>query len=349
MNDKVRIGALGLTHDHVWGNLRALEESDEGVLVAAADPNEELRQQVTQKYPDAQVFGSYEQLLDSVDLQAVYVFADNLQGVTLTEMAAARGLHVMVEKPMASTLAGADRMRGAARAAGVQLMVNWPIAWKPALHHAFQLIEEGRIGEVFQVNYRSAHGGPRELGCSPYFSGWLYDPELNGAGAYMDYCCYGAAMVCWLLGLPSRVTAVTARLRKEDLPAEDNAVLIMQHPRALSTSTASWTQIGHLTSYVPMFYGSEGTIVVEDDQLLLATREHDRGEAVEVPPPPAGQRSSAEFFLGHIRSGEPIEGLCGPDVGLATQEVLEAGLLSAAGECAVALPLPVSHYQTFTT
>src|SRR3712207_8411651 len=79
----------------------------------------------------------------------------------------------------------------------------------------------------------------------------------------MDYCCYGAAMACLLLGLPSRVTAMAARLRKVDLPAEDNAVLIMQHARALSTSTASWTQIGHLTSYVPMFYGSEGTLVVQ--------------------------------------------------------------------------------------
>ena len=53
---------------------------------------------------------------------------------------------------------------------------------------------------------------------------------------------------------------MSGRLRKEDLPAEDNAVLIMQHARAISTTTASWTQIGMMTSDAPTFYGSEGTL-----------------------------------------------------------------------------------------
>jgi len=343
MAEKLRVGALGLTHDHIWENLESLAASSDGVLVAAADPNEELRQKMAHTYSDAQVFDTYEHLLEGVDLDAVYIYADNLLGEELTEQAAANGLHVMVEKPMASTLAGADRMRRAARAAGVQLMVNWPIAWRPALSQAFRMIEEGHIGDVYQVTYRSAHNGPRELGCSTYFAEWLYDPVRNGAGALMDYCCYGAAMTCHLLGLPSRVTGVSARLYKEDLPAEDNAVLIMQHARALSTTTASWTQIGHLTSYIPMFYGTEGTIVVDGGQLLLATREDDPGSPVEVSPPPEGHRSSAEMFLRHIRSGEPITGLCSPEVGIAAQEVLEAGLLSAEMGSSVSLPLSVSH------
>ena len=160
----------------------------------------------------------------------------------------------------------------------------------------------------------------------------------------MDYCCYGAAMACLLLGQPSRVTAVSGRLRKIDLPAEDNAVLIMQHAAAISTSTASWTQIGHLSSYVPIFYGSEGTLVVQGKQLLLATNENEDGEPVEVPLPLAEERNSAEFFLSHIRSGKPIEGLCSPEVSLLAQEVLEAGLLSAEQGCTVSLPLPISHY-----
>lgn len=345
---KIRVGALGLTHDHVWKNLDALAASNDGVLVAVADSHEALRQRAAGKYPDVQLFADSTRLLDSTDLDAVYVFANNHHSAELAAVAASRGLHVMVEKPMAASLAGTDRMRRAAReGGGVQLMVNWPTAWKPAVRHAFQLIHEGSIGELFQVNYRSAHEGPRELGCSPYFSGWLYDPRLNGGGALMDYCCYGAAMACSLLGLPSRVTAVSSRLCKADLPAEDNAVLIMQHARALSTATASWTQVGHLTSYVPMFYGSEGTLVVEGDTVRLATRDHDLGQIVSVPDLPIGERSSAEFFLSHIREGSPIEGLCSPEIGLMAQEVVEAGLLSARQGCSVSLPLPVTYYQQF--
>ncbi len=345
MADKLRIGVLGLNHDHVWENLKALNESGAGALVAAADPHPELQDKV-KAYGCEQVFANYEQLLDQVKLDAVYIFADNRQGAELAQQAAAHGLHILIEKPMAASLADADRMRRAARAAGVQLMVNWPIAWRPQLQYALRLIDEGRIGEVFQVNYRAAHAGPREIGCSPYFCEWLYDPQRNGAGALMDYCCYGAALTCLLLGLPSRVTAVSGRLRKDDLPAEDNAVLIMHHARAISTSTASWTQIGHLTSYIPMFYGSEGTLVVQGNEVWLASRDHEDGERLEVPPLPAGQRTSAEFFLSHIRSGEPITGLCSAEVGLMAQEVLEAGLISAAEGRAVSLPLPITSYQS---
>jgi len=345
MAQKIRVGVLGLTHDHVWSNLEALAGCEEGELVAAADLHEELRERFSQRYPQAQVFDDYERMLDAVELDAVYVFSDNLESVELVELAADRGLHAMVEKPMASSLSGAARMMGAAQEAGTILMVNWPIAWSPAVQHAFNLIHQGRIGELYQVHYRSAHAGPREIGCSSYFCDWLYDPLRNGAGAYMDYCCYGAAMTCYLLGLPSRVTATMARLRKRDLAADDNAVLIMQHARAMSTAVASWTQIGHLTSYEPTFYGSEGTILVRGRQLLLADAQHDDGQEIEVPEPPEGMRNSAEFFLSHVRQRKPIEGLCSPEVGLMAQEVLEAGIISAQEGTAVSLPLPVNYLQ----
>ena len=342
MADKLRIGVLGLSHDHVWENLKALHESGVGTLVAAADPHPELRSQAEAAGCE-RVFEDYTELLDRVKLDAVYIFGDNRTGAELAVGAAQRGLHILIEKPMASTFGGAARMRGAARAAGVQLMVNWPIFWWPHLQYAFKLIAEGRIGEIFQVNYRSAHAGPRELGCTPFFSEWLYDPERNGAGALMDYCCYGAALTCTLLGLPSRVTAVSGRLRKPDLYAEDNAVMIMQHPRAISTSTASWTQSGHMTSYIPMVYGSEGTLVLQNREVWLSNAEHEDGVKLDLPAPE--WRNSAEFFASHIRSGEPIGGLCGADVGMMAQEVLEAGLISAAEGRTVSLPLPIERLR----
>lgn len=342
MAGKLRIGVLGLTHDHIWGNLDALAKSEDGALVAAADPHADLLDRV-KTYGCEQVFTDYDQLLDSVALDAVYIYSDNRESAELGVKAAQRGLHVMIEKPMGATYAGASAVRGAARAAGVQLMINWPIAWWPHLQYALKLIDEGRIGKVHAVNYRAAHGGPREFGHVGYFAEWLYDPDRNGGGALIDYCCYGAALACLLLGLPARVTALSNRILKEDLPAEDNAVLIMQHARALSTATASWTQIGHMTSYIPMIYGSEGTLVIDHGEVWLATHQEQDGVKLDVPPAPAGYRTSAEFFQRHIRSGEPISGLCGADVSLDAQEVLEAGLISAATGQAVSLPLPAAR------
>jgi hypothetical protein len=100
-------------------------------------------------------------------------------------------------------------------------------------------------------------------------------------------------------------------------------------------------QVGHMTSYVPMFYGNEGTLVVGPDGLVLATREHEDGISLEVPEPEARLSSSAALFTEHVRSREPIESLCSADVGVATQHVLEAGLLSSRLGCTVELPLPI--------
>ncbi|MBJ7599996.1 MAG: gfo/Idh/MocA family oxidoreductase [Candidatus Nephthysia bennettiae] len=335
----LRIGVLGLSHDHVWDNLNQLVHLGGAQIVAAADGRSELRERVRDHGCEL-VLESAEQLLDDVRVDAVYIYSDNRHSAELAVMAAERGIDVMVEKPMAADLEGALRMQAAARSAGTLLMVNWPFFWWPSLQHALKLVAEGFIGTPFQVTYRAAHAGPAEAGCSPAFVEWLSDPHKNGAGALMDYCSYGAALTCLLLGLPARVTAVSGRLRKADLDAEDNAVLLMEHQGAISQSTASWTQIGHLTSYIPVFYGDEGTLLVERDGVRLATRQHQDGLRVEVPKPAADLSSSAAFFTAHIRSRDPIEGLCSAETGVATQHVLEAGLLSSRRRCAVQLPLP---------
>jgi predicted dehydrogenase len=287
----------------------------------------------------SRLFPQHSQLLECDDLDAVYVNSDNRESAELAVEAARRGLHVMVEKPMAADLAGAVDMQNAASESGVQLMINWPFAWRPALQHALRMALEGRIGRVFQINYRAAHGGPREVGCSEPCAEWLLDATRNGGGALIDYCSYGSALVCHLLGLPARVTAVSGRLNRLDMVAEDNAVLIMENDRAISTATASWTQAGHLTSYVAMIYGTEASLVVQGNDLLRSSVQHPDGMRLEVDPPDPTLRSSTTFFLDHIRTGEPIAGLCSASVGLATQEVLEAGMMASQSRCSVELPL----------
>jgi len=347
MTSKLRIGVLGMTHDHVWGNLKDLNASALGELVAAADPNEELLNKAKTQYNCPTVYDSYEDMLEEESLDAVYVFGDNLTGAELSIMAAEAGLHVLIEKPMASTLDGAMRMLAAARTAGTSLMVNWPFAWLPQLQKAFEMVQAGEIGQLFQTKYRSAHAGPKELGCTPYFYNWLYDAELNGAGALMDYCCYGAALARYLLGQPSRVNGIMGHCVKDYITLDDNAVIVMQWPRAIAITEASWTQIGHLTSYQALIYGSEGTLVVEpgaNGKLLLANQAHEDGIAIDVPPAPAGMRNATDYFLTRISQGLPIEGICSAEISRDAQEILEAGILSAQEGKVMSLPLPMSFY-----
>ena len=338
---KKRIGVLGLSHDHVWHLLADLKLHENAQLVAVADEHRRLLDKAQADY-DCTTYRDAEQMLEQEQLDAVLVFGDNAGGVEAAELAAAKKLPILIEKPMAADLDGAERMLAAARRAGVPLMVNWPFAWLPQLQHALRLAADGAIGDVWQVKYRAAHQGPREHGCSDEFCDWLYDEERNGGGALIDYCCYGAVLARAVLGVPSRVTAVAGRLIKEDQLTEDNAVVLMSYPRAIAISEGSWTQIGELTQYIATIYGTRGTLQVEprpNGRLLLATAEQPSGVPVEVPALPEARRSAVSHFLDAIGSHGEFMALCQARIGRDAQEILEAAQVSVASGAAVSLPL----------
>ena len=199
---RYKVGVVGLEHDHVWDVVPGFLADERSEIVAVADANPPLLDQAKEKWGVEQVFGCWIEMLEKTALDAVIVYGDNSIGADVVEAAAAKGLHVMVEKPMAATLRQADRMLIAAEKAEIILMINWPTAWNPNFATAVDLATSGEIGDVFKVRYRAAHEGPQELGCSPYFCEWLLNKERNGGGALIDYCFYGAAYAAQLLGRP---------------------------------------------------------------------------------------------------------------------------------------------------
>lgn len=337
----LRIGVLGLTHDHIWYNLKELRGVRDATLIAVADPNQPLLDRAKQQFKCA-TYTDYAAMLDQEKLDAVYVYGDNATGVELAELAAAHGLHVMIEKPLAATLEGADGVLAAARNHKVRLMVSWPFAWWPQLQAAIALAQSGRIGKVWEVKYRAAHNGPREMGCSKYFYQWLYDPALNGAGALIDYCCYGAVLARVLLGMPSRVTGIAGKFCKEDIQVEDNAVIVMTYPHGLAVAEASWSQIGYFNTYTPMIYGTKGTLMVEPrvgGKLWLATEKDPDGSIIKVPGQPSHLRHASAHFIHCLQTGEAFTPLTDLRLSRDAQEILEAGLISAEAGTQISLPL----------
>ncbi len=341
MTDPLRIAVLGLTHDHVWDNLPFLSTHTDAELIAAADPNEPLLSRIATDY-GCKTYTSAADLLASEDLDAVYIFGNNFEGAELAIKAMSRKLHVLIEKPMAANLAQADRMVATAKANDVKLVINWPFAWWPQLQKAIALAEEGAIGKLWAVKYRAAHAGPAELGCSQYFCDWLFNPELNGAGALMDYCCYGSVLSASLLGLPESVTGMTGGQVKDGLAVEDNALIAMKYPFGMSSAEGSWTQIGKLTSYATTFYGTTGTILVEPrvgGRLVLATESEPIGSEVPVLESAPSLQNSANHFVDVIRNDSPPWILCDPANSRNAQEILEAGLRSVTSGRHQSLPL----------
>ncbi|HEY3081296.1 MAG TPA: Gfo/Idh/MocA family oxidoreductase [Chloroflexota bacterium] len=347
---RLRVGVLGLTHDHIWSNLRSLVQLDGAELVAAAEPSAALRERFASEFGKP-TFDSYDALLEgghaasspARDLQAVFCFADNRTSAELGARAASRGRHVMLEKPMASSLALADRLYAAAGRAGVHLMINYPHNWNAKLRHAHRLAGEGAVGDVFKVRYSGGHAGPREIGCSELFCDWLYDADLNGAGALVDQGGYAATVCRWFLGRPGRVVAMGGRLTKQADVDVDNVVILLRYPSAIGVAETSWSWVGGLPTAGPVVYGVEGTLVAHgarDAAGVTMVRKGDKEPTiVEAPPLPEGERGAAEYFVGRVQSERPIEGLVSPEVCRDAQEILEAAIESIRTGREVAVPL----------
>jgi predicted dehydrogenase len=340
----MRIGVLGLTHDHVWSNVDNLLKVDGTELVGAAEPDQVLREKFSSRYGDRVVADDYDTLLEGRhDLQAVFVFADNRTSAELGVRAASRRIHVLLEKPMASSLALADRLATAAKRANVQLMINWPHNWNSKIREAYRLVKEGAVGDVFKLRYAGGHAGPREIGCSPIFCDWLYDAARNGAGAIVDQGGYAATVCRWFLGQPSRIVAMGGCLTKEDITDVDNAVILLRYPNAIGVAETSWSWVGGLPTAGPVVYGTEGTLFAHGAReavgVTLITRGQTEPKHVDAPPLPEGERNAVEYFVTSIRHERPIEGLVSPAVSRDAQEILEAAIISIRTGREVALPL----------
>ena len=342
-NEKIyRVGFASLVHDHVWGEIRHWKSMPNVEIVAAGDVNDDLRARFGKETGAANVYESWLAMLDgeSENLDIVQIASENSVHAEIVEACAIRGIHTISEKPMAATLAQARSMMASAESRDTRLMINWPTAWQPAWQEMERRILAGEIGDVRYFKYRSAHNGPREIGCDPHFVEWLYDAEKNGAGAFMDYCCYGAAMASRFLGLPTRVTGIRGVLAKDYPLPDDNAIVTMQFAHAMAVAEASWTQVTGYATNNPVAYGSEGAISIngKDGTLLLLHPGKD-AETITAPATVAPRRSGPEYFVHCLQTGEPFEGVCAPEVSLIAQEILEAGLRSSDTGQTQVLPL----------
>ena len=325
-----RVGVACMSHDHVWGELAQWRKLDNVELVAGGDDEPHLLEELKQKQGVTRLYNSWQEMLDKEDLDIIQAAGGNNEGADIVEAAAAKGLHVISEKPMAATLEQAERMLAAAQKAGILLLINWPTAWSAAWQELERRALAGDIGTLRYTRYRSAHNGPVAIGCAPSFVRDLTTPEINGAGALMDYCCYGANLAARLLGAPQSVTGMRGVFGDEPAYAasDDNAIILAKYPHAFGVCEASWTQTVGYAGTNPVVYGSGGSLGIHHDKLLVQ-RPGKGEEAITPPPTQYPYRSAPEYLLHCLENNLPIEGFCSPIVSRDAQAILEAGLRAA--------------------
>ncbi|AEM70131.1 oxidoreductase domain protein [Allomuricauda ruestringensis DSM 13258] len=240
----LKIGIAGLTHSHVhW--ILGREDIGDVEIVGIAEPNRELAQRYAKQHGFSMdlVYNSLEEMISATKPEAVTAFGTIYGHLEVVQTCAPKGIHVMVEKPLAVNMQHAKKMKILAEKHGIHLLTNYETTWYPTNHKAKELLENGKIGDLRKVIVRDGHRGPVKIGVNQEFLDWLQDPVLNGGGAITDFGCYGANLITWLKKgtKPNTVTAVTQQLQTENNPkVDDDATIILTYNDCQAILEPSW-------------------------------------------------------------------------------------------------------------
>lgn len=326
----LRIAVLSFAHTHALSYVHALKEMPAVELIAtdpdgAAAPDDaprgaELAAELGVAYVD-----TYDEAF-AWKPDAVVIAAENSRHRALVERAAAAGVHVLCEKPLATTVEDAIAMRDACETAGVLLMVAYPVRFSPAVRDAIAELRSGRLGRILGVTGINN-------GKLPQDRAWFTDPELAGGGALVDHVVHCADLLDELLGeRAASVRAVSNRVlhAQRELSVETGGLVTIQYPGGVvATIDCSWSwpmssaTWGGLTLQV---VAERGTVTVSPFAKGVAG--HDaHGETWS----PVGADLDAlllEEFVRAVRDGRQPQPDAG--VGIRTVEIVKAAQASAA-------------------
>lgn len=263
----------------------------------------------------------------------------------VTLKAAAAGVHVVCEKPLAMNLTEADEMIAACEQANVQLIYAEQLCFAPRYVKVRELVRSGALGDVVSVSHRERHGGPH--------APWFHDPDLSGGGALLDMGCHGIALVRWLLD-GRAVQSVHARLGIHKHRAgvvDDHALVTLGlDGGVVAVVDASWAAPGGIDERLEVL-GTKGSVVADlaRGQAMLVYSEVGVGYAAEKV-----EQTTGWTFVAHEEArtwgwfGEMahvvdcVEGNATPEItgadGRVALEVVMAAYESAAQRREIALP-----------
>ena len=332
---KTKLAIVGLDHDHVWGLLKDLTEEPSAELVAIADGHPELVDRAKTKVPaNVKFYADYLQMLEEMKPDGVIVTTENDRHLEILRECAKRHINYSTEKPMATTAADAREMERLANQAGIKVMVNYWNVWVAPTHELYHRVKDNQVGPIEKIIVQYGHQGPKEIGVSKYFADWLYDPAKNGGGAIMDFGCYGAEWAVWLKGRPSRVSAVTQKLKvAQHNPVDDDATVILDYPDGQAIIEASWDW-PYSMGQVEVF-GPKGSLLATRNDLFFRSPTDNvakvglEGERVALDPPPRVTSNPISYFVDCIRNNKPIEDPLSMKLNVQVIEILDAARESA--------------------
>ena len=188
----VKVGIVSFAHVHAPHYAAALAGLEGADFLGITDREAARGREAAERY-GVGFFEAAESLFEAVD--AVVVCSENRAHAGDAISALERGVHVLCEKPIATTVEDARAMIHASEAANRQLRTAFPVRYLPAIVRAREIVRSGGVGRVLAVNATNHGQIP---------GGWFLDPEASGGGAVMDHTVHVADLLRWMLDVEAK-------------------------------------------------------------------------------------------------------------------------------------------------
>ena len=249
----VVVGCSGMGRRHIKSVSQQVRAKLYGICDIDASRVEKCAQEF---HPETTTTNWRDYLTDPKVDAAVLVVPDQLH-LEMTEAFLRAGKHVLCEKPMALTADECQKMMQAEKDTGLKLMVGQVSRYAPSFKKAKEIIDSGRIGELYFVESEYAHDYSISRGAND----WRVSPERH---AVIGGGCHAIDLLRWIAGDPTEVYALSNHKCLTDWPVDDCSIAVMKFPNNVNGKVL--TSIGCKREYTmrSCFYGTKGTIICDN-------------------------------------------------------------------------------------
>jgi predicted dehydrogenase len=269
---RLRGAIVGFGNVAARGHWPGLAESPDLEIVAVVDPSESRRAAARGAAPGLRTYQSVELLAASEALDFVDIATPPSSHVELAAFALERGWHVLCEKPLTLEPTAFARLKASACAAGRVLftMHNWKVA--PIVRTAVDAIRRGRIGTVRHVDVVVFRNQPCKGASDGRTAGdWRQDRAVAGGGILVDHGWHNFYLLLDLVGRePERVACSLTRPADDPAALDDSARVVVDFPGAEACLRLTWRAQARRNAILVV--GDEGTLVLDDDRVVVARR-----------------------------------------------------------------------------
>lgn len=289
----VRIGAVGCGY---WGPnvIRNLAELPGFDLCCVCDADPDRLQPVAARYPAARATTRVDEILNDPNIDAIYLATPVSTHYALVKLALLAGKHVLVEKPIATTVEQAEELAALARERALTLMVGHTFVFSPPVRKVKELIDAAQIGPIYYVETTRVNLGLFQKDVSVLWDLGPHDLSI---------------LMYWLDEVPNSVAARGRSFHGETL--EDVAFVTLEFPSGiLAQLQISWLAPSKLRRTTVV--GRQRMVVYDDLEAVEKVKVYDRG--VDRQPASFGEFQltyrSGDIFSPRLDNTEPLRLEC---------------------------------------